>query len=190
MIGFPSVLSIKYISLLWYDELPLNYHDHVLQLSHTKIIKNIVSCILQFLIYYYYINNADMCALFVTKTKLLLDWHSMSHVVITSLINDHVYIFLPKRRTYCQTDTACHLSLMIACIYDWNAWLRLLRHTLSQCMKHLYIFHLLCHTYISRIKKPMINAILFSNILFLLNYFRFYYTSTIIKNAVKVSYIT
>ena len=33
-------------------ELPLNYHDHVLQLSHTKIIKNIVSCILQFLIYY------------------------------------------------------------------------------------------------------------------------------------------
>ena len=52
-------------------ELPLNYHDHVLQLSHTKIIKNIVSCILQFLIYYYYINtNADMCALFFTKQQI------------------------------------------------------------------------------------------------------------------------
>ena len=36
----------------------------------------------------------------------------------------------------------------------------------------------------------MINAILFSNILFLLNYFRFYYTSTIINKAVKVSYTT
>ena len=57
-------------------ELPLNYHDHVLQLSHTKIIKNIVSCILQFLIYYYYINNIKMltCAhYFLLKTKLLLD---------------------------------------------------------------------------------------------------------------------
>ena len=53
-------------------ELPLNYHDRVLQLSHTKIIKNIVSCILQFLIYYYYINNIKMLT-FLLKTKLLLD---------------------------------------------------------------------------------------------------------------------
>ena len=33
-----------------------------------------------------------MCTIF-SKTKLLLGSHSMSHVVIKSLINDHVYIF-------------------------------------------------------------------------------------------------
>ena len=109
-------------------ELPLKYHDHVLQLSHTEIIKNIWSYIWQFRIYYYNSNNIKMltCALFFTKTKLLLDWHSMSHVVIKSLINYHVYIFTKaKVLSDWHSMSLVIMSLMIACIYDWNAWLRL-----------------------------------------------------------------
>ena len=146
-------------------ELPLKFHDHVLQLSHTEIIENILSCICQFRIYYYNSDNIIMltCTLFFAKTKLLLDWHSMSHVVIKSLINDHVHIFTKtKVLSDWHSMSLVTMSLVIACRYDWNAWLRLLRHTLSHCMKHLYIIHL-----------QMINAILFSNILFLLNYCRF-----------------
>ena len=146
-------------------ELPLKYHDHVLQLSHTKFIENILlSCIWQFRIYYYNSNNIKMltCALFFTKTNwLLLNWHSMSHVVIKSLINDHVYIFTKtKVLSDWHSMSLVIMSLMIACIYDWDAWLRLLRYTLS----HWYIINLL--------------------------YFRFYNTSTIINNAVKVPCIT
>ena len=122
-------------------ELTLKYHDQVLQLSHTEIIENILSCIWQFRIYYYNSNIIKMltCALLFTKTKLLFDWHSMSHAVIKSLINDHVYIFTKtKVLSDWHSMSLVAMSLMIACIYDWNAWLRLLRHTLSHCMKYYF----------------------------------------------------
>ena len=151
-----AVLSLKYISLLWssFRYINLNCPSSITIMYynyHTQKSSKIYYLAYDNSVFTITIgpnsNNIKMltCALFFTKTKLLLDWHSMSHV-----INNYIYIYS----------------------------LRLLRHTLSQCMKHLYIIHL-----------QMINAILFSNILFLLNYFRYYHTSTIIKNAGELSYI-
>ena len=135
-------------------ELPLNYHDHVLQLSHTKIFKNIVFCILQFLIYYYYINNIKMltCAhYFLLKTKLLLDWHSMSHVVITSLIKDHVYIFYQNDKSIVRLTqhVTCHYVIN-DCMYIWlKCMIEIIKtHPVTMHETFIYLSPLMSYIYL------------------------------------------
>ena len=120
-----AVLSLKYISLLWssFRYINLNCPSSITIMYynyHTQKSSKIYYLAYDNSVFTITIgpnsNNIKMltCALFFTKTKLLLDWHSMSHVVI----NEWPCVYFYQNESIVRlTQPLVIMSLIIIYIY-------------------------------------------------------------------------